>query len=82
MSARSKATARYDELPLPSTTEEAWRFTDLRGFDPDAYALDASPAAGDAEHWVELDVAATAVVTESGISIEQAPDRIRFEPLT
>ena len=28
---------RYRELPLPDTSEEHWRFTDLRGFDPDAF---------------------------------------------
>ena len=38
--ARAEAAARYAELPVPDTTEEAWRFTDLRGFDPDAFALD------------------------------------------
>ena len=30
---------------MPDTTEEAWRFTDLRGFDPDAFA--AEPDRGD-----------------------------------
>ena len=34
---RSTALKRYRELPLPTTSEEGWRFTDLTGFDPDAY---------------------------------------------
>ena len=29
---RNDALAAYEELPLPDTTEEHWRFTDLRGF--------------------------------------------------
>ena len=35
---RELALERYNELPLPSTTDEHWRFTDLRGFDPESYA--------------------------------------------
>ena len=34
---KAKALERYQELPLPDTTEEHWRFTDLKGFDPDAF---------------------------------------------
>ena len=34
---RELALERYNELPLPSTSDEHWRFTDLRGFDPDSY---------------------------------------------
>jgi len=34
---RTKLLERYRELPLPDTTQEAWRFTDLSGFDPDAF---------------------------------------------
>jgi len=33
----AEALTRYQELPLPDTTQEHWRFTDLRGFDPDAF---------------------------------------------
>ena len=65
---------------MPTTTEEAWRFTDLRGFDPDSFALDAQPA-GSTEGLLELDVAGIAVITEAGIEIERAPEGIRFEPL-
>jgi Fe-S cluster assembly protein SufD len=79
--AREQAAARFAELPLPSTTEEAWRFTDLRGFDPEAFTRDVETAAGAAEQLVELDVAGLAVVTEAGIEVEQAPEGIRFELL-
>ena len=27
---------RYESLPVPTNREEAWRYTNLRGFDPDA----------------------------------------------
>ena len=36
---REAARERYDALPVPTNREEAWRFTNLRGFDPDAYEL-------------------------------------------
>jgi Fe-S cluster assembly protein SufD len=34
---RSAALAVYESLPVPTNREEAWRFTNLRGFDPEAY---------------------------------------------
>ena len=79
---REAAAASYAELPVPDTTEEAWRFTDLRGFDPDAFARDVDASSTAAPQLLDLDVAGLAVVTESGIEIERAPDGIRFEPLT
>src|SRR4029453_2525842 len=79
---RTEAQAAYDALPVPDTTEEHWRFTDLRGFDPDAFGHEGgqSPDAS-APSMLELDVAAEAVVTETGIEITRAPAEIRFEPL-
>jgi Fe-S cluster assembly protein SufD len=76
---RDEAAKRFEELPLPSTSDEHWRFTDLRGFDPsqlvsDGQVSDTSPA-------LDLDVAGRAVVTESGIEIVSAPEGIRFEAL-
>jgi Fe-S cluster assembly protein SufD len=35
---RAAALQTYTALPVPSNREEAWRFTNLRGFDPDAFA--------------------------------------------
>ena len=36
---RSAAAARFAELPLPSTNDEHWRFTDLRDFDPESFEI-------------------------------------------
>ncbi len=87
--ARAEAAARYAELPVPDTTEEAWRFTDLRGFDPDSFAQgsfnsgsNGSARAEAPAQLLDLDVAGMAVVTEAGIEIERAPEGIRFEALT
>ena len=37
--ARAEALERYRSLPVPDTTDEPWRFTDLRGFDPEGNHL-------------------------------------------
>jgi Fe-S cluster assembly protein SufD len=34
---RAAALETYAALPVPSNRDEAWRFTNLRGFDPDAF---------------------------------------------
>jgi Fe-S cluster assembly protein SufD len=72
----------YDALPLPTTNDEAWRFTDLKGFDPDSYASNGHGAGSKpAGPMLDVDVTALAVVTESGIEIERVPEGITFEPL-
>jgi Fe-S cluster assembly protein SufD len=83
--ARPELLERYEALPLPSTTDEHWRFTDLRGFDPDAFVQNGhvggqSPGMA-AESMLEIDVAAVATASEGGIEIERAPDGVVFEPL-
>jgi len=78
---RAELLERYRAFPLPSTRDEHWRFTDLTGFDPDAWTAEAGTAAA-VESLVELDVAASATIDESGIRIDGAPEGIRFEPLT
>jgi Fe-S cluster assembly protein SufD len=79
---RTEARAAYEALPVPDTTEEHWRFTDLRGFDPDAFGhVGGQSPDVSAPSMLELDVAAEAVVTENGIEITRAPNEIRFEPL-
>jgi Fe-S cluster assembly protein SufD len=82
---RSDLLERYRSLPLPSTTDEPWRFTDLKGFDPDAFVsnghVGGQAPAGAAGSMLELDVAALATVSEDGIEIERAPEGITFEPL-
>src|SRR3989440_1685519 len=77
---RADALERYRELSVPGTSEEHWRFTDLRGFDPEAFSGEKA-AAGTPASMLALDVAAEAVVTETGIEITRAPAEIRFEPL-
>ena len=79
---RAEALERYNALPVPDTTEEHWRFTDLSGFDPDSFGAGRGQSPGvAAPSMVALDVAAEAIVTETGIEITRAPSEIRFEPL-
>jgi Fe-S cluster assembly protein SufD len=81
---RDAALARYQELPVPDTTQEAWRFTNLRGFDPNAF--DAEPDKGmfQTESMLpELEVAGWAEVSETGLRIHSLPaiEGVRFEAL-
>ncbi len=77
---RAELVERYRSLPLPTTSEEPWRFTDLRGFDPDAFSPEAGGTAPP-QSMLELDVAAVATVTESGVEIDGAPDGVTFTRL-
>ena len=78
---RDQAAKRFDELPLPSTKDEHWRFTSLRGFSPDGQVPGTVPVAGPAEAMLDLEAAGRAVVNENGIEIVGAPEGITFEPL-
>ena len=77
---RTELLERYRALPMPTTTDESWRFTDLRGFDPDAFVQNGHVEASDPRTMLEIDVAGLARVA-GGIEIERAPEGIRFEPL-
>ncbi len=85
--ARAELLGRYQALPMPDTTQEAWRFTDLRGFDPDTFAVPNGAAAAAAaqavstEELLEIDVSGLAMVGEAGIEIRSAPEGIDFAPL-
>jgi len=80
---RAELKQRYAALPLPTTSDESWRFTDLKGFDPDSYGSNGHVAASaPAGAMLDVDVTGLAVVTESGIEIERAPEGIVFEPLS
>jgi Fe-S cluster assembly protein SufD len=46
---RRAALETYTALPVPSNREEAWRFTNLRGFDPDVHTAHAGTFALDGE---------------------------------
>ena len=79
----AEALDRYRELPLPDTTQEHWRFTDLRGFDPDAFGQvrGSGTETRPAQTMVDLDVAGMATISEAGISIDRVPDGVTFAPL-
>src|SRR6266550_3313518 len=79
---RSELLERYRALPLPTTKDEAWRFTDLRGFDPDAFShvRGQTPAVA-AKPMLDLSVSGMATVSESSLEIEHAPEGVTFEPL-
>ena len=77
---REVAAERFEELPLPSTADEHWRFTDLRGFEPPEGVSDTSKVS-DTGPMLDLDVAGRAVMSEAGIEIVSAPAGITFEPL-
>jgi Fe-S cluster assembly protein SufD len=80
---RTQALEAYRALAVPDTTEEHWRFTNLRGFDPDSFdhVPSSGTGTGPAETMLALDVAGSATVSEAGITIEHAPEGIRFELL-
>jgi Fe-S cluster assembly protein SufD len=77
--ARSEILGAYRALPMPTTKDEPWRFTDLRGFDPESFTALGEGVA--AERMLDIDVSGLATVTESGIEIERAPEGVTFEPL-
>ncbi|TMK75098.1 MAG: hypothetical protein E6G45_14080 [Actinobacteria bacterium] len=77
---REKAQDLYRRFDLPKTSEEHWRFTDLKGFDPAAYDANVEASGGRAESMLEIDAVGTAFASESGIEID-APDGVVFEPL-
>jgi Fe-S cluster assembly protein SufD len=82
---RAELLERYRALPFPTTSDEAWRFTDLKDFDPDAFVLNGHVGGQTldkpAPAMLDIDVAGLASVGETGIEIDHAPQGITFEPL-
>ena len=78
---RAELLERYRALPLPTTADEHWRFTDLSGFDPDAWTANGAAEIAAPPSFVELATAGEAHVGEVGLRVERAPAGIRFEPL-
>jgi Fe-S cluster assembly protein SufD len=78
---RAELLERYRGLPLPTVKDEHWRFTDLAGFDPDAWTANGAAEIAAPPSMLELDAGGVAYAGEAGIEIERAPDGIRFEPL-
>jgi Fe-S cluster assembly protein SufD len=79
---RADALAAYEALPIPDTTEEHWRFTSLRGFDPSQFSDGTSYRDGSVTTMLDLDVAGYATVTADGIDISKAPEGVTFELLS
>jgi Fe-S cluster assembly protein SufD len=79
--ARLELLERYRALPLPTTRDEHWRFTDLAGFDPDAWTVNGASEIAEPPSIIDLEAAGVARVGEGGIRIESAPEGIRFEQL-
>ena len=79
---RAELKESYAALPLPTTNDESWRFTDLKGFDPDSYPSNGAGDQKPAGAMLDVDVTGLAVITESGIEIERVPEGIVFEPLS
>jgi Fe-S cluster assembly protein SufD len=80
---RADLLERYRALELPTTKDEHWRFTDLAGFDPDAFvaAPNGAPAGAPGSLLSDLDVAGIVRVDERGVEIAGVDERIRVEPL-
>jgi Fe-S cluster assembly protein SufD len=84
VSARPELRERYEALPLPTTRDEHWRFTDLAGFDPDAWTA-AAAASSEVASLLDLDVAAAATIDEASLHVADLgglPDGVRFERLS
>jgi Fe-S cluster assembly protein SufD len=83
---KAAAATRYEQLPLPSTADEHWRFTDLRGFDPDSFVRNGHGSVPGTETrppdgMLDVDVSGLALVGEDGITIErEAPEGVTFQP--
>ena len=81
MSGRTEPLERYRALPLPTTKDEHWRFTDLSGFDPESWTANGAAEIAAPPSMLDLEAAGVAYVGEAGVEIERAPEGIRFEPL-
>src|SRR6266536_654539 len=79
----AEARERYQALQLPDTTEEHWRFTDLKDFDPDSFGQDQGTVLGasTAATMLDLDVDGLATITEAGVEIERTPEGVTFATL-
>ncbi len=78
---RSELLDRYRALPLPTTKDEHWRFTDLEDFDPEAWSANGAAEIATAQTMLDLDAAGVVHVGEAGIEIVSAPEGLRFERL-
>ncbi len=77
---RADALELYRSLPLPDTSMEAWRFTDLRGFDPDSFVQNGSVGAPTRD-MLEIDVSGLATAGGGKVEIDKLPDGVEFAAL-
>ena len=69
---RAEVLERYRAIPFPDTTQEAWRFTDLRGFDPEAFAANGATTVARPGSMLDLEVSGLASVGEAGhVDVQQ-----------
>ncbi len=79
---RTELVERYNELALPTTKDEHWRFTDLDGFDPAAFEAEPRAAKVETRSLLDaIDASGVVRVNELGLEIERVDERIRVEPL-
>src|SRR5215203_879591 len=78
---REEARRLYDALPMPTTSDESWRFTNLKGFDPESFSANGASGVATAAGMLELEAAGVVRVSEGGLELERVPDGIRFEKL-
>jgi Fe-S cluster assembly protein SufD len=79
---RADLLERYGALPLPTTNDEHWRFTDLDGFDPDDFGAEPKRTEFETQSLLDaIDVSGVVRVTEVGLAIEHVDERIRVERL-
>ena len=78
---RADLLERYRALPFPTTKDESWRFTDLKGFDPESFSANGATEVAAAPAMLELEAAGLVRVSEAGLELDRVPAGIRFEAL-
>jgi len=78
---REEARRLYEALPMPTTSDESWRFTNLKGFDPESFSANGATDVASAAGMLELEAAGIVRVSEGGLELERVPEGIRFERL-
>jgi len=78
---REEARRLYEALPMPTTSDESWRFTNLKGFDPESFSANGATAVASAAGMLELEAGGIVRVSEGGLELERVPEGIRFERL-
>ena len=73
--ARDAIRERYAALPLPTTKDEHWRFTDLKDFDPDSWTANGATEIASPPTMLDLDASGVVHVGEAGLEIVSAPVR-------